>query len=117
MPAVTYSSLLTLLHLTVDTLPQATAEAILDNAIDTINLYANQDIANMSAGTVTLTSPQRGAVLQVAGAIYYFFYKGQTASAIQGMAITASSIMDNPYIVRLLEKVSRNLQSRSIWVV
>ena len=114
MVAVTYADLHKLLNKTVNDITAANAEALIDVAIDTINLVANQEIANIAAGTVTMTGPQRGAVLQVAAGLYYNFYLGQIASNVGGVNVAPGDVMANPYMVRLLERVRFQLAPRGI---
>jgi len=112
MVSVTYTDLQALINNTKIT--QTHCETILDTAIDTINLYANQSLNNISGGTVTLTSSQRGAVLQLAAAIYYYFYEGQIGASSGGMAFNPATVMDNPFIMKLLVTVRNQLSTRTI---
>ena len=101
MSTVTYSTFHTLLHISTELAP-ATTEAILDDAINKLNLYSNVTISNMSgvAGskTVTLTSKQCGAVIEVAKAIYYRTYLSQLTASLGGMSGAPGNV-DHPDIV------------------
>ena len=66
MVAVTFASYNTLYG---TTFLQAYMDAVLDQAINLLNLYSNVTLSNLAAGTVTLTSAETGAVLTVAKAI------------------------------------------------
>lgn len=97
MVDITYSTLHTLLHLSTE-VTAATTEAIIDQAINLLNLHSNVTIANMSgvAGskTVSVTSKQAGAIMEVAKAIYYRSYLSQLSSATGGMTGSPAGIDD-----------------------
>ncbi len=87
MVTVTYTSLSTLIN-DYGTPPED-IETIIDQAIDMLNIY-NLSIPNLGGLTpgsksVTLSSPQRGAVLAVAKAIFYGMYRDQTNASAQGL--------------------------------
>lgn len=115
MVSVSYSDLHNLLNLSVGDISAAKTEALLDQAIDLLNLYANQSLSNMSgdAGskTVTLTSKQRGAVLEVAKAVYYRDYLSQTP--ITGGNVNAQ-ISPNRDPVDVAKEAGFNLITRSM---
>jgi len=96
-------------------LSSAVIEKILDMAINCLNLYGQLDMSNMAgtAGskTLNLTSPQEGALLIVARAIYYGFYLGLSSAAIAGQSVTSpSDLMANSVVSDSLREAARLLQ-------
>jgi len=88
-------------------------EAILDLAIDTLNLFG-AFITNMSgvAGekTVTVTSKEKAAVFIGARAIYYAFFKGIESAVIAGQSITKSDIMSNTEVMNTIRQAAKRLE-------
>ena len=115
MVSVAYSDLHNVLNLSVGDISAAKTEALLDQAIDLLNLYANQTISNMAGAagskTVTLTSKQRGAVIEVAKAVYYRDYLSQVP--IQGEGVNAN-IGPSLDPVAVAKEAGFNLITRSI---
>jgi len=89
------------------------AEAILDLAIDLINLYSDVDLSNMSgtAGnkTVNLESKEKGAVFLVARAIYFGCYKKPESTAIQGQSLSIADVMGNAAVLASVKEAARQL--------
>jgi len=112
MVSVTASTLDGLLHLSggVD---NQDLEAIIDLAIDMINLHSDADISNMTgtAGskTVNLESREKAAVFIAARAIYYDFYKGVETASVGGLVMSSTDVMSNPSVQRAIEKAARKL--------
>jgi len=98
MVSVAYSDLHNVLNLSVGDISAIKTEALLDQAIDLLNLYANQTLSNMAgtAGskTVTLTSKQRAAVFEVAKAVYYKDFLSQVHLSGDGVSASVSSTLD-----------------------
>lgn len=115
MVSVAYSDLHNVLNLTVSDITAVKTEALLDQAIDLLNLYANQSISNMAGSggskTVTLTSKQRGAVFEVAKAIYYRDYLSQVPITGEGVSAQVSTTQDP---VAVAKEAGFNLITRSI---
>lgn len=91
-------------------------EAILDLAIDTLNLYGAA-INNMSgvAGekTVTVTSKERGAVLQCARAVYYGFHERVENASAGGIAVSSSDLMSKPEIIGIIKEAAHRLEQHA----
>ena len=89
------------------------AEEIIDLAIDILNLYSDADLPNMTgtAGskTVSLESKEKGAVFVVARAIYWGFYKGPQATAIQGQSLSPADVMGNSAVIQSVREAARML--------
>jgi hypothetical protein len=86
-------------------------EAILDLAIDTLNLFgAAIDNLTGDPATVTVTSKERGAVFISARAIYYAFYKGIESAVIAGQSITKSDIMSNTEVMNTIRQAAKRLE-------
>jgi len=95
-------------------IPDATAENIIDAAISRINLYSHADLSLMSgtAGskTVNLESEEYAAVLTAARAIYYGFYKGITTATAGGAATVSSPDLEsNPVVLAEIKAAARQI--------
>jgi len=113
MVSVSHTDLQTLLNIDAGTLSDEDAETVLDDAIDKLNLYGRLAIPNMNGGapgakTVTLTSPQRGAVLGVAKACYYRGYGASSSESIaigniskSGSSSSAATMLNDPDAVAI----------------
>jgi len=103
------------LNLSVGDVSAIKTEALIDQAIDLLNLYANQSISNMAgtAGskTVTLTSRQRAAVFEVAKAVYYRDYLSQVPLSGDGVSASVSATLDP---VSVAKEAGFNLVTRSM---
>ncbi len=111
MPSVTYSTLTTILNITVPGDIAATeAEALIDHAANTLNIFG-ADISNMSgtAGskTVGLDSEEAGAVIEIASDLYYLdFQKKRSATSVGSAAIGQVTMVD---VLRKAEVFARRL--------
>lgn len=110
MVTLDHDSLTTLLNDTV--IVAATAEEVIDLAIDTLNLFG-ADLPNMTgtAGTktVSLESKEKGAVLMVARKIYYGFYKGATNVSIGGLSVTTPDVLGNASVLNFAKECASYL--------
>lgn len=110
MGTVTATTLETLLD--ASDMTDATTEAIIDQAINLLNLYG-AELSNMggTAGskTVSLESKAEGAVIEVARAVYYSFYKGLDSTTIGGMTVDSPDLLSNPVVQRTLKEAARRL--------
>ena len=112
MVSLTASSLSTLVN---DAgLAAATAEAILDQAIDCLNLLGNLELSNMqgtaASKSVGVTSRERGAILYVARAIYSSFYKdAPTTAVIAGLSVSTTDVLSNAVVMHTVEAMARKL--------
>ena len=91
--------------------PNEDIEYILDLAIDTLNIYGNLSLDNMSGSagskTVDLTGRERAAVFHTARAIYQSFFKEPATVSLAGLTVSISDLMSNPTVeasVRLMAK-------------
>jgi len=96
MVSITYTSLTTLVDAS---LAVATAEAIIDNAINELNLYGDGvDLPNMTgtsgSKTLSVESKEAGAILKVAKAIYFRDYKGPTQVTLGGVSMNTQRVED-----------------------
>ncbi len=95
------------------------AEYILNLAIDTLNLYG-ADLSNMTgtAGSQTLSveSKEKGAILNVARAIYYSFYKGIDTAAIASLTASSPDVMANPTVMQMVKEAARELSELDVAV-
>jgi len=111
MVSVTASTLDGLLHLSGGVDDQD-LEAIIDESIDLLNLHG-ADLSNMTgtAGskTVNLDTKEKGAVLLVARAVYYGFYKGLESSSVGGLTVGSPDLMSNPNVIRTVKEAARLL--------
>ena len=89
---VNAASLQTLVHDTA--LADASAEAIIDHAVNKLNLYG-ASVTNLSSGTGSYTSAEAGAILDVAAIIYAVNTRNSGAQnsslGIGGLNISESS--------------------------
>lgn len=99
------------------TIAVATAEQIIDIAIDTLNLFG-ADLPNMTgtAGTktVSLESKEKGAVLLVARKIYYGFYKGATNVGIGGLSVTTPDVLGNASVLNFAKECASQLMEMDV---
>jgi len=97
------------------TFDDATMEGLIDQAIDMLNLYGiNVDLPNMTgtAGskTVSLTSPQQGAVVMITRVVYSQFYERADGSmTFGGVTVSASDMMGNTVVIRTVKEAARLL--------
>lgn len=112
MVSVSYSDLLTVLDKTTQRITTAETEAIINLAIDLLNLFG-ADLSRMSgtsgSKTVSLDSEERGAVLFVARDIYHSFFENPTSASAGGVTLTALDIMDNPFFMSRITRIARRL--------
>ena len=118
MVSVTYSAFHSVMNLTIGDIPAVNTENLLDWAIDTINLYGNTAISNMTgvAGskTVTLTSRQRGAVFILAKFLYPSYRGPKDKISVDGVSIQSVDPLFMPGFDIVMKRISRLLQTRSI---
>ena len=118
MVSVSYGDLHKVLNLTVGDIPAENTEDLIDWAIDTINLYGNTSINNMSGATptktVTLTSKQRGAVFLMAKFLYPSYRGPKDKVSVDGISVQNVDPLFTPGFDQVLKRISRLLQTRSI---
>jgi hypothetical protein len=119
MATITYSTLTDLLDLSVPTdITAANAEKIIDQAIDLLNLYGNLDLPNMSgtagAKSVSVESRQRGAILSVARAVYYGFYKGLETASAGPVNVSSPDLMSNQSVLASVKEEAELLKDFDI---
>jgi len=118
MATIQASDLNTLLNL-AGGVADETLEAILDQAIDMLNLYG-ADLPNMTgtAGskTVSLEGKERGAVFIVARAVYYSFYKGVDVVAVAGQSLSTADLLSNSNVLSSVREASRKLTDLEVSV-
>lgn len=114
MPSVSADDLSNLLNI-AGAVTDTILEAMIDGAIDRLNRYGTS-ISNMSgtAGskTVSLTSAQRGAVLEVASAIYSISKSSGSSStslSIGGLSTSESSAQGNTIFESMVKEAARQL--------
>jgi len=116
MTVVDASTLDALLNLN-GKLAETSLEAIIDQAIDSLNIYG-AELPNMSgtAGskTVNLTSKQRGAVLMVARAIYYGFYVGLESTTLAGLTITTPDLLSNSTVLSAIKEAATLMREMEV---
>jgi len=116
MVSVSYTDFHTPLDLTTTKLTAAETEALLDFAIDLLNLYSNAAMDNMSgtsgSKTVTLMGAQRGAVLFVARALYESGFKGVNTASIGSLSSTPVDVLANPTIERMIKLQAKRLTTK-----
>jgi len=92
----------------------ATAESILDAAIDAINIYYRNGLSNLTgvAGskTLTVTSQQRGSIMIVARTVYATVYKN-AAGATVNVAVVGTAFSD-PNVLSTAKNVANQLIGR-----
>ena len=121
MATITYATLTDLLNLSVPSdITAANAEKVIDQAIDSLNLYGDLDIPNMTgtAGTksVSITSGERGAILMVARAVYYGFYKGLDTTSVQSLNVASPDLMSNPQVLGAIKEAAEMLKDVDITI-
>jgi hypothetical protein len=92
-------------------------ETIVDAAINKLNRYGAPTITNMAgtAGskTVTLTSKQQDAVLDVARIIYANYYKnaeGTLNTTVGNLGISSQDMMSNATVLNAIKDIARCLR-------
>ena len=110
MATISASDFTTIMNITISA---EHAEAILDGAIDLLNVFDAQ-LSNLSgdAGskTVTVTSKQRGGVFVIARMIYYDYYQGITNMSAEGYSVSKTQLMSNPTVMAFVETIATRLQ-------
>jgi len=91
-------------------------EAILDLAIDNLNLYGAA-ITNMTgdAGekTVTVTSKEKAAIFIASRAIYHGFYDRITNATVGGLAVSNTDLMSNPEVLKTIKEAAHRLEQHA----
>jgi len=120
MATLTGTIVLGLMNLSTALCSVAEMENLIDVAIDTLNLFGAPTIDYMTGTTptktITLTSKQRGSVLLVVRNIYYGLFRGKDTVSAGGVTITASDVLANPEIVKLIKLAAKKLQTVSFGV-
>ena len=115
MATVTATEFKTLIN--DSSLADATAEIIIDQAIDLLNLHG-AELSNLggTAGTKTVSveSKQKGAIYFTARAVYYGFYKGVESVAPGGVTITSSDLMSNLNVLQTVKEAARQLTEMDV---
>ena len=120
MASVSYSDLHNDLNLTTSDITAVLTENLLDRAIDYLNLAGKGrlSVSNMAgvAGskTVTLTSPQRAAVLLIAGELYRRRYLNPSGAIASGIGIQPSTEWSDMNFRMFVNDCADNLQTRTI---
>jgi len=118
MVSVSYTDIHNPMNLTTNDITAAETEALIDLAIDLLNLFSDAAMSNMSgvAGskTVTLTAAQRGAVTLVTRDLYYSFFKDIETSTVGGVGVSPTDVLANPASVRLIRVAAKRLQGKYI---
>ena len=113
MVSVTYLDMRVLLN--QPSLSATDAEKLLDLSVDCLNLYGQLDMSNMAgtagAKTLNITSQQRAAIMLVARAIYFAFYRGLGSLSLHGIAMTnPSDLLSNSVVQDSVREAARLLQ-------
>lgn len=117
MGSVTGALLINLLHLPTD-FDDATVENVVDEAINLLNLFGDGlELPNLSgtAGskTVTLTSPQQGAVIMVARTLFSEYYENDDGTwNLGGVSLGSANLLGNTEIMKSLKEAARLLYKR-----
>jgi len=116
MVSVTYQDLHDLINVTTSDITAAKTEDLIDHAIDLLNAHG-VGLSNMagSAGskTVTLTSAQRGAILNLARMIYRHDYVNPQQASLGPISVGATGTAE-PDIDLAAKRYGRLLVTRSI---
>jgi len=111
------TDLTTVMNLSLQDISKADTEAILDLAIDTLNLVGNLSIDNMSgtvgSKTATVTQKERAAILQVARIAYYAWFHNINPQTAGGVAVSPTNLMENSEAMRTVRLYASMLQTRS----
>ena len=119
MPVLTYTTMSDPMGLTIGTgsgydVSAETLETIIDLAIDALNLFG-ADLGNLTgtagAKSLSCSSAEKGAILIVARAVYYSFYKNVQGASIGGITVTANDLMKDPGTLQLIKDAARALQA------
>jgi hypothetical protein len=113
MVSITADTFIDLMHLA--DLADETAEQIIDTSVDLLNLYGQLDMSNMSgtagAKTLNVMSQQKAAIMLVARAIYYSFYKGLSSASISGISLASTpDLLGNQVILDSVREAARLLR-------
>ncbi len=94
MVAITYLDIWDVLNLSTLKISIQKAEDLIQQAIDLLNLYGNQSVADLTGitpnRTTTATGRQRGAIIEIAKSIYYRNYHVQLSSRMGSASSTVS---------------------------
>lgn len=92
-------------------------ETLVDAAINKLNRYGAPTITNMAgtegSKTVTLTSKQQDAVLDVARIIYSSYYEnadGTLNTNVGGIGLSSQDMMSNPTVLQAIKDIARCLR-------
>lgn len=93
-------------------IPDATAEALIDQAINLLNTFG-AELDNLVAGTGDYTSAQAGAVGVMAREIYQKLYKNAAGAnvGVGGLNVTYSS---DTQLLNIAEKLAQRLRGSSL---
>ena len=116
MVSVTYTTFHDLMNLTTTLISAADTEALIDQAIDMMNLYFGTSLSNMtgSAGskTVTLAQEDKAAVMTITRTLYLTFYLPQQNASLGGVSSTPAEVFTNPNVQAMLKIIGRMRHNR-----
>ncbi len=117
MTSYTYTMMTDVMNLTVgasDDITAVNAEKLIDLAINCLNLFG-AELDNMAgtAGskTVSLESKEHAAVLLVARAIYYSFYKDLDSASLGGLTVSTNDLLKDPATLQLIKDAAAQLKA------
>jgi hypothetical protein len=117
MVSVDYSDVHNAMNLSTGDITIVQTENLIDHVIDTMNLFGDLSIANMSGAagskTVTLTQRERACMLLIARVFYYSFYQSIEGAQVGEVAIGAADLMSNPQTMRTVRSAIRVLRTHS----
>ena len=88
-------------------------ERLVNVSIDVLNLFSGAAIPNMTgtSGTKTLstTSEKRGAILLVARAVYYGFFKDLTTKTVGEITFQPADLLSNAQVLNTIQLAAARL--------
>ncbi len=119
MATITADEFQALLNLSDADITNTNAEIVLNQAIDCLNRMG-ADLSNLSgtAGSKTWSgeSKEKGAIYDVARAVYYSFYKGIDTAAIASLTASSPDVMANPTVMQMVKEAARELSELDVAV-
>ena len=114
MPTITAEEFQAVMNLSDADLPHANGEALIDFAIDALNVFG-ANLSNLGGATpnktLTVTSKQRAAIMLETRLCYYGSYKPLETSTLGPMSASLVNLMQDPTFLETTKKLAYQIRS------
>ena len=95
------------------TIADATAVIVIQHAIDRLNTYG-AGISDLTAGALTATSAQAGAIGEAARLVYWAYYKGQLTAGALGLNVSTPNMLTDSTVEAKIANLANQFKTRTI---